>query len=127
MRWLTWTMWAQLALAGVSLAGLAFDSRELLGVSVWLKPLKFEVSIFVFLLTFGWMIRFYPFGFRPVERVARIAAVAMAVEIFFIVMQAWRGVTSHFNASTAFDLRVFNVMGLFILLNTYAIAKLAWL
>jgi hypothetical protein len=127
MRWLTNVMWAQLVLAGVSLAGMVFDARELLGVSVWLKPLKFELSIFVYLLTLGWMIRFYPSGFRPAERVARIAAVAMAVEIFFIVMQASRGVTSHFNESTGFDLLVFNVMGLFILLNSYAGARLAWM
>ncbi len=127
MRWLTRVMWAQLLLATVALSGMAFDSRQLLGVSVWLKPLKFEVSIFIFLLTLGWMIRFYPPGFRPAEWVARMAALAMAVEIAFVNLQAARGVTSHFNNSTLFDGIVFNTMGLFILLNSLAAARLAWL
>lgn len=127
MRWLDRVMWAQLMLATVALAGMLFDSRELLGVSVWLKPFKFEVSIFIFLLTLGWMIRFYPVGFRPVEQVARFAAIAMAVEIFFINVQAARGVTSHYNHSSWFNARAFNLMGIFILLNTYAAGKLTWL
>ncbi len=127
MRWLTRVMWAQLPLAVVALSGMVFDSRQLLGVSVWLKPLKFEVSIFIFLLTLGWMIRFYPPGFRPAEWVARTAALAMAVEIALVNLQAARGVTSHFNNSTLFDAIVFNTMGLFILLNSFAAARLAWL
>ncbi len=127
MRWLERVMWAQLVLVAVALAGMVFDSRELLGVSVWLKPFKFELSIFIFLLTLGWMIRFYPPGFRPVEHVARFAAIAMAVEIFFTDVQAARGVTSHFNHSTWFDARLFNLMGVFILLNTYAAGKITWL
>ena len=127
MRWLTPVMWAQLPLALVALVGLAFDSRELLGVNVWLKPLKFEISTFIFLLTLGWMIRFYPAGFRPGERVAKMAAVAMAVEIALVVLQGARGVRSHFNDSTSFDGAVFTVMGLFILLNSFAVAKMAWL
>ncbi len=129
MLWLDRVMWAQLALAALALAlaGLALDSRELLGVSVWLKPLKFEISIFIFLFTLRWMIPLYPPGFCPAERVARYAAVAMAAEIALINLQAARGVTSHFNESTWFDALVFNVMGLFILLNTYAAGNLAWL
>jgi hypothetical protein len=46
MRWLNRVMWLQLLLAGLALAGMLFDSRELLGVPVWLKPLKFALSIF---------------------------------------------------------------------------------
>ena len=127
MRWLTRVMWAQLPLAVVALLGMALDSRELLGVSVWLKPLKFEISTFIFLLTLGWMIRLYPAGFRPGEWVAGMAAAAMAVEIALVVLQAARGVRSHFNDSTPFDGAVFTVMGLFILLNSFAVAKMAWL
>ena len=127
MHWLNAVMWAQLALGAAALAGLAYDPRQLLGVSVWLKPLKFEISVFVFLLTVREMIRLYPAGFRPGEQVAKAVAAAMAVEIALINLQAWRGVTSHFNHTTWFDARVFNVMGLLIVLNTVAVVRLAWL
>lgn len=127
MRWLNVVMWAQAALAVASIAGLALDSRQLLGVSVWLKPLKFEISVFIYLLTVGWMVQFYPAGFRPGALIAKMAAAAMAVEIALINLQAWRGTTSHFNEAAAFDGAVFSVMGLFIVLNGLADAWLAWI
>ncbi len=127
MRWLKMVMWAMLPLAAASLVGMALDSRQLLGVSVWLKPFKFQTSVFIYLFTLGWMIRFYPAGFRPAERVATMAAASMAIEIVLIVMQAARGVTSHFNESPGLDGAVFAIMGIFIVLNTYAGGRLTWL
>jgi hypothetical protein len=49
----------------------------------------------------------------------------MAVEIGLIFSQSARGVISHFNQSQGFDGVVFNVMGMFILINTFAAALLA--
>lgn len=39
-----------------SLAGLTFDPRHVAGINPWIKPLKFEVSIVIYLLTIGWML-----------------------------------------------------------------------
>jgi hypothetical protein len=48
------------ALTGVLAVGLlpamALDHRQLLGVSVWLKPWKFAVSIAIYSLTVAWMV-----------------------------------------------------------------------
>ena len=35
---------AMLVLAAISLAGIALDDRQLQGVTVWLKPLKYGTS-----------------------------------------------------------------------------------
>lgn len=126
MRFLNVVMWAQLALAAFALGGMVLDPRQLLGVSVWLKPLKFEISVFIFLMTLRWMIRRYPAGYGPGEWIAKLAALSMAVEITLVNLQAFRGVTSHFNNATWFDSRVFNIMGLFIVVNTLATLSLAW-
>ena len=36
---------AHLALVLICLVGLVFDSRTILGESVWIKPMKFAISI----------------------------------------------------------------------------------
>ncbi|UOQ77915.1 hypothetical protein MUN84_04530 [Hymenobacter sp. 5516J-16] len=42
----------------------------------------------------------------------------MVVEMVCIVTQAARGTTSHYNIDSGFDMLVFNLMGVFIMLNT---------
>ncbi|MFN7919171.1 MAG: hypothetical protein U0Q16_03690 [Bryobacteraceae bacterium] len=126
MSWLTSVMFAQLALAAGALVGMLVDPRQLLGVSVWLKPFKFAVSVFIYLFTLRAILRLQSRELRWPERVARIVAVAMAFEMALLNLQAARGVTSHFNESTAFNATVFNVMGLLILVNTTAAAFTGW-
>jgi hypothetical protein len=49
--------WLALAsIAGATIIGVfyLFDTRELLGVSLWEKPLKFLLSTVVYALTFSW-------------------------------------------------------------------------
>ncbi len=45
------------------------------------------------------------------RRIAAITGAALLVEIGLITMQVVRGTTSHFNASTPFNLIVYNLMG----------------
>lgn len=127
MQWLKWAMWLQVAVAAGALIGMVADSRQLLGVSVWLKPFKFAVSIFVYLLTLGWMIKLYPEQSRLVQTMGAVAGLTMMIEIVLIAMQAARGVTSHFNSSTEFDAGVFRMMAFSILVNTIAVVVITFL
>ena len=43
--------WANLGLALVLLGGVAFDSRLILGINPWIKPLKFALSIAIYVFT----------------------------------------------------------------------------
>ena len=103
------------ALTGVLAVGLlpamVLDDRQLLGVSVWLKPWKFAVSIAIYSLTVAWMVTLVGTGARLARGAATVAAVALGIEIALITAQAARGVPSHFNTHTPLDAMVFDVMG----------------
>ena len=98
-------------LAVVLLPVMALDDRQLLGVSVWLKPWKFAVSIAIYALTVAWMVTLLHTGARLARAAATLAAVALGIEITLITVQAARGVPSHFNTQTALDSMLFNLMG----------------
>ncbi len=94
--------------------GLMIDSRTLMGINVWIKPLKFTISGGVYLLTTGFLITLYPFSKRKRNIINGIVAWAMLLEIGIIVFQASRGVMSHYNQSSKFDALLFIAMGILI-------------
>jgi len=96
------------------------DTRQILGLNPWIKPMKFMTSIAIFLWTVAW---FMPDTEpKPLARalVRWTIATAMTIEIICIVMQAARGTTSHFNSRSAFDGMVFSIMGMGVVFNTLA-------
>ena len=108
-----------LALVVVTLISIS-DTRQILGLNPWIKPMKFMTSITIFLWTVAWfMPETQP---KPLARalVRWTIAIAMLVEIFCITMQSVRGVTSHFNHATAFDDAIFGIMGMGVVFNTLA-------
>jgi hypothetical protein len=120
-------------LAGLALAHLALfallsvlslgNAVEVMGVNQWVKPMKFAISIALYLGTLAW---FTPvFGASRSRRIAYwIIGTTMLLEVVWIVLQGARGVRSHFNESTALDGGMFGAAGAAIALNTLA---LAWL
>ncbi|HEY6391188.1 MAG TPA: hypothetical protein VIX89_07920 [Bryobacteraceae bacterium] len=117
-RVLTLTGWFHWMLAAVLLLIYPFDSRTILGISPWIKPIKFSVSIAIYVWTLAWFLRYLADRARAVRIISWGVAISMAAEISCIVMQSARGVTSHFNVATRFDGAVFTLMGLMIVLNT---------
>lgn len=114
---LNWTGWIHIGLAVIFILCGAFDPTEIYGANVWAKPIKFCVSIAIYVWTIALLLA--PLGeWRPKRWLAGGIAFAMFFEIFLISMQAARGVPSHFNNKTPFDGAVFGLMGLMILLNT---------
>src|SRR6056297_3164356 len=79
----------------VSLAGLLIDDRTLLGVNVWIKPLKFSISIGVYLLTVGFMVTKYPYSIRKRNIINHLTSWMLVIEMGIIALQAYRGVKSH--------------------------------
>lgn len=117
-----------LALAGATLQ--IVDARTLAsGVNVWVKPVKFLVSISVFALTAAWF-----FGYiRPERRRAllpRLAVVMLifagTLELLWIGWQAANGLESHFNHDTPFYDLMYGLMGLFALILIGSTLPLAW-
>ncbi len=94
------------------LSGL--DSRTVMGINTWIKPIKFGVSIGIFLWTMGLylpLLEEFP-KFR--RRIENYFLISMIVELVMITIQAARGVQSHFNETTALDGAIYGVMGMFI-------------
>ncbi|MEI1277289.1 hypothetical protein V6Z05_03105 [Leptospira venezuelensis] len=90
------------------------DPRIVVGVNTWIKPIKFAVSIGIFLWTMAWFLELlgdFP-TFR--DRVEKYFVISTAVELVLITFQSARGVQSHFNQSSAFDGAIYSIMGMFI-------------
>ncbi|MGO4635746.1 hypothetical protein AB4225_33220 [Streptomyces sp. 2RAF24] len=102
------------ALALVSVGGLLFDHRVLLGAPIWAKPFKFSVSFIAYGLTLAWMLSLLP-GARA-RRVGwwagTVLTVASLMEMVLITTQVVRGKQSHFNNATPFDTALFQAMGM---------------
>lgn len=103
-----------------------FDTRLVTGVNPWIKPMKFAISIAIFLATIAWYTSALQLRPRARAWITRTAVGTMLIEIVCIVGQAARGTTSHFNQSSAFNGAVFSVMGIAITVNTLAIAAMLW-
>jgi len=90
------------------------DSRELLGVSVWEKPIKFYISVAIFSFTYSWLSSFLTRGGRWVKLTGLVIAVSLAVENVLILAMASIGETSHFNVSTPTAIAIWSIMATFI-------------
>jgi hypothetical protein len=103
-----------------------FDDRLVAGINTWIKPMKFTLSFFIFLLTFAWLLHYLP-NKRTQTILSWGFFICMVMEVLTIVSQAARGVKSHFNATTAYDGIIFLIMGIFIFINTILVAYTIYL
>lgn len=55
---LTLVGWLHVVLLLATLAGLLTDDRVVMGVNAWLKPMKFMLSIAIFLWTIAWFSKY---------------------------------------------------------------------
>ena len=115
---LKWCTYANLSMLAFCLIAMLVDDRVLLGESVWLKPTKFAVSIAVYCVTIALLLQVYPYSDKLKKWLSRIIGWALILEIPLVMVQAGRGVRSHFNMETVFDGVVFGWMGILILINT---------
>ena len=107
-----------LVLAAVFLALVLVDDRAVTGLNVWIKPLKFAVSVGVYLWTVAWFLPHLRVSGWVARGLGWAVAAAMLFENLLIFSQAVRGTSSHFNFSTAYDASIFSAMGLMIAVNT---------
>ena len=116
-----WVTMAHIVMGIICLFGLAVDDRTLMGVNVWLKPLKFTISIAVFLMTVGYLITKYPYSRAKKNIIVQVTAWSLLLEMGIILFQASRGVRSHYNIETPFDAILFTLMGIFVGMNVIII------
>ena len=113
-RHLAWAGFAILALVVPTALAWLVDGRTLNGISVWLKPLKFQVSVGLYLLTLAWFFGALPDGVKRGRVVRMLVAAALgasAFEIGYITLQAARGLASHYNVGDPFHGAMYTLMG----------------
>ena len=126
-RPLGWTAAAHVVLALLCLLALRVDAPLVLGAHPALKPLKFAVSIALFLGTMGVLIPRLSTSSAVHSALAWTLAVTMIIEIVPIVGQSLRGTSSHFNTASTLDRAAWGAMVLAIVVATVVLIGVALL
>jgi hypothetical protein len=115
--------------AALCLLGVGIDDRVLLGEPIWLKPLKFSLSIGIYAISWAWLIQ----QMRRFHRIAwwagTVSAGFLMIEQVVIVLAVVRGTTSHFNAATPLDAAVWSLMAgsiAIVWVATLVVSALLW-
>ncbi len=114
---LYWIGLAHFVFAVACLAMSFFDDRMLMGLNVWIKPLKFCISTGIYILSLGFMTSLYPFSIRKKRIINLTVAWTLLIETFIIIYQGSRGVQSHYNQTSLVDGLLFAAMGILIAIN----------
>lgn len=115
-------VWAQLVLAVLAMTAAPFDNREILGINPWIKPLKFDVSVLILLITMAAFLSGLPRFEATRWWIGCSTAVALTLENCVISLQAFRGVRSHMNFTTPLNAWLFMFMGLMAVVATVAVS-----
>jgi hypothetical protein len=107
---LLWLAIAMAALAGAVGIAAIFDHRVVTGVDVWIKPLKFAISVGVYSITLSLLIGMLGRWRRIAWVAGTIATLGLLIEMVIIVGVAATGETSHFNVSTPFHTALWGTM-----------------
>jgi hypothetical protein len=94
-----------------------FDHRQLMGINLWIKPMKFALSIAIYSLTWPLLLQYLPFE-KVKKRFTNFSVFAVTFEMIAIASQAARGQLSHYNVNGAYNALVFSLMGVVIVSQT---------
>jgi hypothetical protein len=117
-RVLAITGWIHLALLAGMLVLSPFDSRLVMGINPWIKPVKFAMSITIYVWTVAWLLEYLRLPSWAERIISWGISISMLTEIACIAAQAARGTTSHYNVNTPLDAAIFSIMGAMIANNT---------
>ena len=131
MMWTEWqsrqpplfnTAVAHAALFALFVILAMIDGTQITGINRWIKPMKFAVSIAIYLASMAW---YWPVAIASAQAkqyAALVLAGTMIFETAIISIQAARGLRSHFNVDTPMDATLFYTMGVAIIVNIIAAA-----
>ena len=98
------------ALSVATLVGWLVDERELLGVNLWEKPLKFAISGTIYAITWAWVIGHFTRWQRAAWWAGTVITITLAIELAVITGAAMAGLTSHFNVSAPLATTLWSIM-----------------
>ncbi|MBB5851549.1 hypothetical protein ACFQ05_41265 [Amycolatopsis umgeniensis] len=102
---------AMAVLGTIALGGLVFDDRSLVNAPIWLKPLKFTISVGLYAVTLAWLIGQLTRGRRLGWWLGTVFAVGLGMDMALLFWQiVVRGRTLHFNRETPADQWINNMV-----------------
>ncbi len=118
-----------LALALPTFVAMQLDDRTYQDINVWIKPMKFTLSVAVYLGTLAWFAgwmkwetrssRWYPWF-------SRIIVTAGLAEIVWIYGAAANGIGSHYNTASPLMAALYSAAGVVVLILMLATPVTAW-
>lgn len=91
---------------------LPFDSRQVMGMNPWIKPIKFAFSFALFVYTIARLLEYLCLSNRGKRIIGWGVSVCVLTQMVCITTQAARGTTSHFNLNTRLDATISIIMDL---------------
>ena len=119
---------AMLLVAAMTLVLAWLDPRVFQGVSTWAKPLKFQLSTGMYLLTLALFMTWLPVGKQQTRLGRYVVWSAVGAGIFEVVYITWQGafgLASHYNNTSAFYAAMYTLMGVGAVILTTASLALA--
>jgi hypothetical protein len=112
-----------------SFIGLLADTRTFNGINVWIKPLKFQSSVAIFLATFA---LFWPLldsadrNRKAIRFAVWFVSIVSLAEILYVTYRASLAEASHFNHATLRDEIYYALMGLGIVSTSILSGWIGW-
>lgn len=97
---LYWFCLSHLALIPIVLAGIIYDSRIVLGINPWMRPLKFCLASLLLMATIGWFLK--DWGYQsPI--LSWLLGTSLFLQYLLTLVQAYRNAESFFSNATRAD------------------------
>ena len=119
---------AMLLMAVMTLVLAWLDPRLFQGISTWAKPLKFQLSTGMYLLTLALFMAWLPVDKQQTRLGRYVVWSAVGAGIFEVVYITWQGafgIASHYNNTSAFYSAMYTLMGVGAVILTTASLALA--
>jgi hypothetical protein len=102
---------------------MAVDQRTFLDINVWIKPLKFQAALALYLATLAWFADWLPAkvaASRWHRIFSTVVVLAVGAEVAWILGAAALGTASHFNDSSPLAAGLYALMGVLAVTLTTA-------
>ena len=121
--------WIHVFFISVYIVSAPWDTRMVLGLNTWIKPMKWAFSFVIYLWTMALLVWHLPVGW-PKRLIRWGVAACVFLEMTCIFVQGARATPSHFNVGSTFDAALFATMTIAALANTllvfFFLAQLLW-
>ncbi len=108
-------------LAPFLILAYSIDTRTVLEINTWMKPIKFTASLFLYALTLSWFCNYLPENWRNSKKFSQFTALviaSIALEMLWLIFAASLGEKAHFNRTHPILTPTYALMGIIAVILT---------